>query len=89
MYREMASVTVNRFKDGELGLIYIDGDHKYSAVKQDLDLWYPKIQHGGFIVGDDYSNAFPGVKRAVNEFVKKHNLKLHMATKRTYVIRIP
>lgn len=54
------------FADGSVDLIFIDGDHQYGSVRQDLNTWYPKIRPGGLMIGDDY--AWPGVERAVKEF---------------------
>jgi predicted O-methyltransferase YrrM len=45
---------VNNFNDSELDLVYIDGDHRYEPVKQDILLWKRKIKPGGYITGHDY-----------------------------------
>ena len=48
--------------------IYIDGNHNYEFIKQDIELWWPKVKVGGYFGGHDYSNlALEGVKRAVEE----------------------
>lgn len=51
----------------EIGLIYIDGNHKYPGVKADIEDWLPKLPVGGVAIFDDYRSA-AGVRRAVNEF---------------------
>ena len=52
----------------ELDLVFIDGDHSYEAVKQDIALWAPKVRPGGIVAGHDYCyQYFPQVIRAVNE----------------------
>lgn len=51
----------------EIGLIYIDGNHKYPGVKADIEDWLPKLRVGGVAIFDDYHSA-QGVRRAVNEF---------------------
>lgn len=51
-----------------IGLMYIDGDHRYPGVKADLDAWIGKLSPGAPVILDDYfSNR--GVKRAVDELV--------------------
>lgn len=40
--------------DKYLDFIYIDANHTYEAVKEDIKLWYPKIKSGGLIMGHDY-----------------------------------
>lgn len=54
------------FEDASLDCIFIDGDHRFSAVLQDLELWWPKLKPGGLIAGDDY--WMPSVATAVNQF---------------------
>jgi len=57
----------SRFKDNSLDFVYIDGNHKYEFVKQDLNIWYNKLKTHGVLFGDDYSKSY-GVHRAVSEF---------------------
>ena len=57
-------------------IIYIDGDHSYEGVKNDLINAYNKIKNSGYIMGHDYEmnmkkaqNTYNfGVKQAVDEF---------------------
>ena len=39
--------------DDNLDFIYIDGNHKYKYILQDLELWYAKLKKGGIIICDD------------------------------------
>ena len=55
-------------------LLFIDADHSYEAVKNDIEKWMPKIKENGTIAGHDYGNA-PGVGKAVNE--KFSNIRLN------------
>jgi predicted O-methyltransferase YrrM len=49
--------------------LYVDADHSYEAVLEDLRLWVPHVKPGGLVLGDDYGNdMFPGVKQAWDEF---------------------
>ena len=65
--------------NAQLDFAYLDGDHGYEAVKQDLSLWYPKLRVGGVIGGHDFGHAdFPGVRRAVDEFVAANGLELKL-----------
>jgi hypothetical protein len=41
-------------KNESLDFVYIDANHKYDAVKKDLELWYPKVRKGGVFAGHDY-----------------------------------
>lgn len=41
------------FKDGEFDMVFIDADHSYEAVRQDVQDWWLKVKRGGFIAGHD------------------------------------
>jgi predicted O-methyltransferase YrrM len=56
--------------DKSIDFIYIDGNHQYSSVKEDLILWIPKIKNGGIVSGHDYE--WPTVKQALNEVFHKN-----------------
>ena len=57
----------DKFDFKSLDFVMIDGAHDYDSVAADIDAWLPKIRSGGLIAGDDYSDSWPGVKRAVDE----------------------
>jgi glycosyltransferase involved in cell wall biosynthesis len=64
--------------DGEIDFVYIDADHSYKGVWNDLCTWYPKIRIGGIIGGHDYNHpSFPGVTQAVNEFFRRFDWKIN------------
>ena len=51
--------------------IYIDGNHTYKFVKEDIKNYYPKVNDGGILAGDDFQ--IEDVRRAVLEFCNKVN----------------
>lgn len=53
-----------------VGLLWIDGDHSYGAVKADIRRWTPLVAAGGHVVFDDYRRHSRGVDRAVREFAR-------------------
>jgi len=56
-------------------LIYIDGSHSYSAVKEDSGKAFVMLKPGGTIIWDDY--LYPGVYRYLNELAEaRPDLKL-------------
>jgi hypothetical protein len=50
-----------------LDFVYIDGNHRYEYVKEDIEVYYPKIKLGGVIGGHDFKSGEPGVVKAVLE----------------------
>jgi hypothetical protein len=69
--RATSREAVKHFEDGTLDFVYIDGDHRYTAVAEDIRLYWPKIKAGGVLVGDDYRmNAnSEGVTKAFGELL--------------------
>jgi hypothetical protein len=59
------------FQDEGVDFCFIDAEHTYEAVRDDLAYWFPKVRPGGLFAGHDYHDEFPGVKKAVDEFFPK------------------
>lgn len=55
--RESSVSAAATFADGVLDFIYIDANHSFNSVCQDLAAWYPKVKVGGLISGHDYFDA--------------------------------
>jgi predicted O-methyltransferase YrrM len=55
-----------QFKNNSIDVVYIDANHEYEYIKEDIHTWYPKVKPGGIISGHDY--LFPGVYKAVHEY---------------------
>lgn len=49
--------------DESMDMVYIDADHSYESVKEDIGLWWPKVRKGGFLGGHDI--VLPGVNKAL------------------------
>jgi hypothetical protein len=61
------SKTASTIVGNDLGAVYIDANHEYASVVEDIALWRPKVRKGGILAGHDYSDAWPGVVQAVKE----------------------
>jgi predicted O-methyltransferase YrrM len=67
--------------DGSLDFVYIDAEHSYKSVKEDIAAWAPKVRTGGIVSGHDYyvtKKGNTGVIQAVDEFVAEHGYKLNL-----------
>ncbi|MBS3904292.1 MAG: class I SAM-dependent methyltransferase [Simkania sp.] len=65
--RKTSMEALDDVPDG-IDLVYIDGNHSYFHVKQDIEHWFPKVCPMGMLSGHDYNPSyFPGVIKAVNE----------------------
>ena len=70
-----------KFDDMKFDFIFIDACHLYDDVREDIEAWFPLIREGGLIMGHDYDGRGDrkkkwGVKRAVDEFAAKNDLKV-------------
>jgi predicted O-methyltransferase YrrM len=82
VFLEMTSKEASKQLNDEYDYIYIDADHSYRHVKEDLELWYPKVRKGGVFAGHDYEKTYIiDVKTAVGEFIKKNNFDLYTSSK--------
>ena len=62
---------VETFNDEELDFAYIDGNHDYKYVLEDIAEWSKKVKRGGIVSGHDYyqfNNS--GIIEAVAEYLK-------------------
>lgn len=92
MHRSSSSDAVIRFPDDHFDWVYIDGNHSYPFVSQDLANFLPKVKPGGIIAGDDYGPGGwwkDGVIRAVDEFIAAGRCELVTIRARQYVLRKP
>ena len=88
------SVEVARtISNGSLDWVFIDADHRYEAVKADLEAWFPKVRKGGIMSGHDYKHFtvhLPtgdyvfGIIEALNEFCGKHGYKFNLLDRRKF-----
>lgn len=91
--RKFSADAINMFKDESLDFIYIDGNHQYKFVKEDITNYYPKVRKGGIIGGDDYTSSPEteleqfGVFKAANEFFNKLKKKISFYQRDWWVVK--
>lgn len=79
LLRQTSVDALGGMADEVLDFVYIDGNHRYEFVRQDLELALRKVKSGGIIAGDDYTSGGwwqGGVKKAVDEFGWQEGVKL-------------
>ena len=84
--RQFSSDAVDKIP--EVDFVFIDGNHAYEYVKNDILKYWSKVKKGGFLGGHDYISGHPEVIKAVDEFVKNQNLTLHAIEDCWYVEKL-
>jgi predicted O-methyltransferase YrrM len=80
--REKSLDIKDRFADGSVDFVHIDGDHAFNAVVQDIIYYAPKVRPGGLVLIHDYVNFYRGgVIEAVNAYTKCNQIRRWFVTR--------
>ena len=83
LIRQYSRDAVQSVQDESADFVFIDGNHTFPFVTDDLEKYWPKVQPGGFLCGHDYfmrstdaGGLFeePMVFEAVEAFARKNGL---------------
>jgi len=81
LIRKLSMDALNDFEDESLDFVYIDGNHEFMYVLNDIHQWSRKVKKGGVISGHDYFYSDPHgfeiikVKEAVDVYTKHYGIK--------------
>ena len=65
---------LNKIDMSKIDYVFLDGGHEYNTVLNDLNCCFDVINNNGTVLCDDYDlKQAPGVKKAIDEFVKENN----------------
>jgi predicted O-methyltransferase YrrM len=70
----MSSIEAVQGWNKPVGLLWVDGDHKYRGVRGDFFAWFPHVAVGGVVAFHDTLN-----RKAVARFVQRHIHRLEGA----------
>ena len=66
----MSSSDAARVVTGPVELLFIDGDHSYSGVQRDAEVWLPRLAEGGIVMFHDATAAtYDGPRRVFRRMV--------------------
>ncbi len=66
-----------QFGTESVDVVFIDGDHSYDAVLEDMSAWFPTIKQGGTMWGDDYG-GWESVRMAVKDYCKDNGVEFQV-----------
>jgi hypothetical protein len=78
---QVSMEAVQDVKEGSLDFCYIDGNHSFDYVIQDLIEWSKRVRSGGIVSGDDYyaldeKRWGAGPVEAVQAYTKAHRIPI-------------
>ena len=67
-----SSIAADRLSDHSLDLVFIDANHSYRHVREDIIKYSAKLRPGGLLAGHDID--YPGVNQAVRELIPRFDV---------------
>ena len=61
--RSRSMVAVRNFRPEQLDFVYIDGDHRFLQVAEDVVEWAKRVRKGGVVAGHDYFTSLPWARK--------------------------
>ena len=95
LIRNTSRAASEQFEESSLDFVFIDAQHHFDAVLEDLTIWFPKLRPGGVLAGHDwgldYGPPLFGVEKAVREFSKNHAIQnIHVTSDQwTWFFHVP
>ena len=78
-----SNLLLKKIDMSKIDYVFLDGGHAYETVKIDLQYSKPVLENNGTILCDDYDLSYaPGVKQAIDEFIKDNNYKSDIISER-------
>ncbi len=71
------------YADHSLDFVYVDADHAYASVVEDINAWKKKVKQGGFIAGHD--SYMPEVLQAVRDCLDEPD---HFFTDTSWLVKL-
>lgn len=71
----------------EVGLLFIDGDHRYPSVSRDFECWYPHLLPDGLVVFHDSLDETIGPRRVIAEALERRLVERVNVVGRSTVLR--
>ena len=80
--RKRSMEALEDFDDESIDFVYIDGNHGFMYVAEDIHQWSKKVRKGGVISGHDYITLGPpgysDVKHVIDAYTGRHRMKWYV-----------
>ena len=76
---DLSMDAVKQFADGSLDFVYIDANHQFPYVAEDVFYWSKKVRKGGIVAGHDYlldrrEDGFVHVKEVIHAYTEAFDI---------------
>jgi len=82
--KDFSMNVVKTFRDNSLDFVYLDGNHDFQNVINDIAEWGKKVRVGGILAGHDYTGTRKSfecrVKYAVDAWAYAYNIRPYFMT---------
>jgi len=86
--RGLSENIVPTFQDNFFDLIFVDGNHETKYVYADGKMAFDKVKSGGYIVFDDYINAWSQTMKGIDMFLDEYASKIKILSKNNYFFQV-
>lgn len=83
LFGDSSSMSVN-VSDNTLDFCYIDADHRYEQMLNDIKAWIGKVKIGGIICGHDYNPKGGNTSDAVQKYFKDKKINCGLERSSVY-----
>lgn len=92
LIRKLSTEGSEEVADGSLDWVFIDANHAYGPVLEDMDHWFPKLKSGGVFSGHDYGNDtnwphWCEVKPAVDRWMREHGMDFEVCADSWWTVK--
>ncbi len=82
---EPSRVAAERFAEGSVDRVFLDGSHDGTSVAEDLTEWSKRLRPDGILAGHDYApTKHPDLCAAVDAFAAAHGLTVRRGPRSIY-----
>ena len=83
----LTSAQAGRSWQEPVGLLFLDGDHTYDAIRRDIDIWGPHVVESGIVAFDDASDPAGGPGRIIQEIIASGEYCSHVTVGKIRALR--
>lgn len=88
--KDFSMNAIKNFAPNSIDFVYIDGNHDYDHVLEDISAWTEIVRPDGIVAGHDYGrnkkyrHVGQAVTQAINDYVSTHEIKNFFILPRNY-----